>query len=170
VKEGTALFRLVEVDPVKLRGLAPEEHAAEIEVGQKVRVNVEAYAEDFWGKVSRINPQVDQASRTFHIEVVIPNPKRLLKPGGFAKALVQTQVDSKVVCVSQKAVAWFAGVSKVYVMRGGKAAEVPVETGRRLGEYVEIVKGLSGDEAIIISSVNRLANGVAVVVGERGRQ
>ena len=168
VKEGTPLFRLVEVDPVKLRALAPEWNAAEIAVGQKVRVNVIAYPDDFWGQVSRINPQVDQASRTFQIEAVIPNAKRLLKPGGFAKASVQTQVDTKVLFVPQKAVAMFAGVSKVFVIRDGKAAEIVVETGRRPGDLVEIVRGLKGDESVIITGANRLAGGVPVVTSERG--
>ena len=167
VKEDTPLFRLVEIDPIKLRALAAERYAAEIATGQKVRVNVHAYpGENFWGKVSRINPQVDAANRTFQVEVIIPNPKAQLKPGGFAEAWVQTLMDAKVIFVPQEAVVTFAGVSKVYVNQGGKAAEIVVETGRQREKDIEIVRGLRGDESVIISLSNRLAGGVPVVVSE----
>lgn len=164
--EGIPLFRMLEDDPVKLRALAPEKHAAEIEVGQKVRVAVEAYAEEFWGHVSRVNPQVDPANRTFQLEALIPNPRHLLKSGGFARASVQTRMAPNIVFAPVGAVASFAGVSKVYVVRDGKAVAIAVETGARVGDDVEIVKGLSGNESVIVSSLNKLANGVPVVVSE----
>lgn len=164
VKEGTPLFKLVEVDPMKLRALVPEKHAAEIALGQKVRVNVEAYPDDFWGHVARINPEVDQASRTFQIEVVIPNPRRSLKPGGFAKASVHTRIDPNVLFVPAKTVATFAGVTKVYTIRDGKAVEMVVETGPRRGDAVEIVRGLKQGESVIVTGSSRLAGGVPVKV------
>ncbi|MGE5609571.1 MAG: efflux RND transporter periplasmic adaptor subunit [Bacillota bacterium] len=167
VKDDTATFRLIDDDPVKLQAYVPERHVAEVQVGQKVRVTVEAYSQEFWGKVSRVNPQVDPANRTFLIEVVIPNSKRLLKPGGFAKASVHTQTDSNVVFAPLRAVVSFAGVSKVYVIRNGKAAEIIVETGQRRDDYVEITKGLTGKENVIVSGLNRVANGVPVVLSDK---
>lgn len=167
VKDDTPLFRLIDDDPVKMQAYVPEKHVAEIHVGQKVRVTVEAYSQEFWGQVSRVNPQVDPANRTFQIEVIIPNGKRLLKPGGFAKASVQTQKDPNVIFAPQRAVVSFAGVSKVYVIRNGKAAEVVVETGQKQDDYVEITKGLKGDEAVIVSGPNRLANGVPVDLSDK---
>jgi multidrug efflux system membrane fusion protein len=102
--------------------------------------------------------------------VIIPNPQRLLKPGGFCKASVQTQIDPNVIFVPLRAVVSFAGVSKVYVIRGNKAAEVLVDVGQRRGEYVEIIKGLSGNESVIVSGLNRIANGVAVALTDKATE
>lgn len=166
VKEGTPVFRLVDDNPVKLRATAPERFVAAIRVGQKVQVRVEAYDRDFSGVVSRTNPQIDPANRMFQFEVLVDNPERLLKPGGFARASVMTDVQDNVVFVPHQAVSTFAGVSKVFVVRDGKAAEAIVETGQRVRDDVEIVKGLKGTEQIAVTGVNRLTNGspVALVV------
>jgi multidrug efflux pump subunit AcrA (membrane-fusion protein) len=167
IKEGTAAFRLVDDDPVKLRATAPERHVAEIRPGQKVRVRVEAYDREFWGQVSRTNPQIDPLNRMFQFEVLVENPERLLKPGGFARASVMTSMQDNVVFVPQQAVYTFAGVSKVFVVREGKAAEAIVETGQRVGDEVQIVKGLKGAERVAVTGVNRLTNGSAVALVER---
>jgi multidrug efflux pump subunit AcrA (membrane-fusion protein) len=165
VKEGTALFRLVSDDPVKLRAITPEKYVADIKTGHKVRVIVEAYAQDFWGVVSRTNPQIDPANRTFQFEVLIPNAEHLLKPGGFAKGQVQVRVDSKAVLAPEKAIVSFAGISKVYVVRDGKAAEVVVKTSpNKRGEFVEILQGLTGTEEVVVTGLNKLAPGVSVSV------
>lgn len=167
IKEGSPAFRLVDDNPVKLRATAPERHVAEISPGQKVRVRVEAYAQDFWGQVSRTNPQIDPLNRMFQFEVLVENPDRLLKPGGFARGSVLTSMQDNVVFVPQQAVYTFAGVSKVFVVREGKAAEAIVETGKRVGDEVQIVKGLQGTEQVAVTGVNRLTNGTPVALVER---
>ena len=167
VKEGTPVFRLVDDDPVKLRATAPERFVASIRVGQKVQVRVEAYDREFSGVVSRTNPQIDPLNRMFQFEVLVDNPERLLKPGGFARASVMTDMQDNVVFVPYQAVSTFAGVSKVFVVRDGKAAEAIVETGQRVRDDVEIVKGLKGTEQIAVTGVNRLTNGSPVALVDR---
>lgn len=164
VKEGDALFRLVDDDPVKLRASVPERFVAQLAVGQKVQVRVEAYSNDFWGTIARLNPQIDPANRTFQVEVVVPNRDRRLKPGAFAKAWVQTHVDAKAVFVPKEAILSFAGVNKVFVIREGKAIEALVEVDLKPGDWREVFSGLAGNEQVAVSGLNRLANGVAVVV------
>jgi RND family efflux transporter MFP subunit len=133
-------------------------------VGQPVAVTVEAYRESFPGTVSRINPQIDPANRTFQIEVLVSNEKRLLRAGGFARGRVQTRVLPDVVFVPQEAVVTFAGINKVFTVKDGKAAEIGVELGDRQGEFVEVTKGLKGQEAVVVTGTSKLANGVAVSV------
>jgi multidrug efflux pump subunit AcrA (membrane-fusion protein) len=166
VKEGTPMFRLIADDPVKLRASVPERYIAEVKVGQNVSVRVESYQDAFKGKLTRINPQVDPANRTFQIEAVIANPERLLKPGSFARASVLTRTDPKVVFAPIESVTTFAGVSKVFTVNNGKAKEMLVETGdhRDRDNTVEIVKGLQGDEKVVVEGVSKLATGVPVKI------
>jgi len=169
VKEGSPLFRLVDDNPLKLRAAVPERYLSAIRAGQTVTLKVESYDRQFEGRIARINPQIDPASRTFQIEATVPNPQRLLKPGGFATARVHTHASTGVVLAPRRAVVSFAGTSKVYVARGGRAVEVVVRTGQEAGDEVEILSGLRGDEQLIMSGHSRLAGGAPVKVRDSGR-
>lgn len=161
----TPLFRLVDDDPLKLRAAVPERFFRDLVIGQKVTLRIEAYPQEFHGEVTRINPQVDPANRTFQIEVLVPNADGRLPAGAFARAAVQTHVQDGVVLVPREAVVSFAGVDKVFAIEGGnKSREVQVELGETRGNEIEVVKGLKGGEQVAVSGTGRLANGVAVEV------
>jgi multidrug efflux pump subunit AcrA (membrane-fusion protein) len=165
-KAVTPLFRLVDDDPLKLRSAVPERYFRDIAVGQKVSLTIEAYPDTFTGEVSRINPQIDPANRTFPVEILIPNhdPTHRLPPGAFARASIKTHIQSGVVFVPLEAVISFAGVDKVFTIKDGKAQEIPIELGDRRGNDVEVTRGLSGNERVAVSGISRLATGVAVTV------
>lgn len=164
VKEGDRLFRLVDDSLVKLRAAVPERYADQIKVGQAVTLQVESSSKPGTGKVSRINSQIDPASRTFEVEVEVPNADRALKPGAFARAFIQTHVDEGVVFVPKRAVLSFAGVDKVFLVGEGKAKEVRVDLGDRDGEWVEVKKGLKPGESVVVEGASKLATGVPVEV------
>lgn len=164
VKEGAPLLRLVDDDRVKLRTPVPERYSNEIKVGQKVRISVESSSQEFWGEVTRINPQIDPANRTFEVEVGIQNPEHLLHPGAFVRARIQTRLDPHVVYVPQEALISFAGVNKVFTVEGDRAREVEIVPGQRKGDWIEARKGLKGDESVVVSGNSKLATGVLVVV------
>lgn len=164
VREGTAMFRLVDASLIKLRAQVPERHAGQIALGQKVRVTVESHEGEFWGEVRRISPQVDPASRTFEVEAHCPNPDRLLKPGAFARARIMTRVDPSVVFVPQQSLVSFAGVNKVFTVAEGKAKAIDVEVGAPRGEWVEVRRGLRGDEPLVTAGATKLATDVPVKV------
>jgi multidrug resistance efflux pump len=158
VREGTQLFRLIDDDPLKLRAAVPEKHGPEMRVGQRVELTVEGREGTFAGTISRINPQVQQSTRAFEIEAIVPNPGRKLKPGGVAKALVHTRMDDAAVYVPEKAIQTFAGVSRVFAVRDGKAAEVQVETGEKRGAWVEVKRGLAAKDEVVVAGANRVSN------------
>src|SRR5690606_19015966 len=97
-----------------------------------------AFDKPFSGIVRRINPSVSQSTRTFEVEVLIPNADGLLKPGGFAKAAIAIRVDPTGVTVPVDAVVTFAGITKIFLMKDGKAREVRVTTGVQQTDWVEI--------------------------------
>jgi multidrug efflux pump subunit AcrA (membrane-fusion protein) len=167
----TRMFRLVIDDPLKLRASVPERHAGRIRLGQKVLLRVEAEAATFPGTVARINPQIDPANRSFEVEISVPNAEHLLKPGAFARADILTEVQPDVLLVPQRAIVSFAGVKKVYSVKDGRAVEIPVETGTRIDEWVEVSKskGLKAGDPVIVEGVNRLAAGVPVTVRQPAR-
>jgi multidrug efflux pump subunit AcrA (membrane-fusion protein) len=156
------MYRLVDDDPLKLRAPVREQYVGEMRVGQRAMVRVDAYDREFAGRVARISPQVDPGSRTFQIEIVIPNGEGLLRPGGFARARVETRLQDNVVFVPRDAVVTFAGVTKVFTVKDGKAQELVVDVAPTSGAEIEVTRGLKGGEAIIVKGANRLATGVPV--------
>ncbi|MBI2361109.1 MAG: efflux RND transporter periplasmic adaptor subunit [Deltaproteobacteria bacterium] len=166
VKVGAPLFTIVQDQPVKLRGLIPERFAPEIRVGQVVEVKVDAFpARPFQGKLVRVSPAAELASRSFAIEALIDNSERILKPGFFAKASIVTRMDAGALTVPQQALVQFAGLTKVFVVQGDIARERVVETGVRVGKNeVEITKGLKPGELVAVSGLSRLTDRAAVQV------
>lgn len=164
VREGTPVFRLIDSDIVKLRARVPERYSQVVKIGQNVTLRVESLTETPAGRVTRINPQVDPANRTFEVEVEVPNPGHALKPGAFAKAWIETREDPRVVFVPQDSVMSFAGVNKVFVVEGETAHEAIVTLGERLDTWVEAVTGVKGGERVVTSGAAKLAEGMKITI------
>ena len=82
---------VVRVDPLKVTGEIPEKMAPWIKVGQPVELHVDAYPDKaITGKMSRISPAVNTATRAFPFEALVPNDGALLKPGTFARVSIAT--------------------------------------------------------------------------------
>jgi HlyD family secretion protein len=97
------------------------------------------------------------------VEAEVPNERGQLRAGAFARADIVTEVAQPIVTVPASSLVVFAGVEKVLVVRGGKTAEVRVQTGRRLGEEIEILEGLKRGESVVDKPGN-LTGGQAVSV------
>jgi len=169
IRENTPVATIVQMNPLKLKSAIQEKHASLIRPGQGVEFDVEAFLNrKFKGKIAYVSPAVDQATRTFAVEALVDNADRQLKPGFFAKGVVLTHVDDKVLAVQEDAVSTLAGVSTVYVIEDGKARQQQVTLGARQNKLVEVTSGLKGDETLATSNLSQLATGVSVYVDDEG--
>ena len=167
VKEKTPLFRLVTTDPLKFRGTVPERFAPEVAVGQEVKVQVEAFQDQsFLGRIERVSPAVDIDTRSLTLEVRVPNPEEILKPGFFTKGIIFTRRQSGVTFVPENALLYFVGITKVFVVSNGEAVERLVKTGVTQDGMVEIIDGIKPGELVATSSLDQLFNGARVRVEE----
>lgn len=162
----TTLFRLVIDRPLKLQAQVPECHAAEVRVGQAAELEAECCpGEHFAGTVARINPAVDRASRTFLVEVHVPNADRRLRAGGFARARILTRIEPQARTVPEEALVRFAGVTKVFVVEKGQARAVPVAAGASGTDggraWVEVAGELPTAARVVTSGQSQLADGTA---------
>ena len=152
VKSGTEVCRLVLDQTLKLRLPVPERFSGEVQEGQKVDVVSAAFSEPFLGTLTRVNPGVDPTTRTFDVEIQIPNPEHKLKPGGFAHATIYTREDKHAATVPLAAVSTFAGVTKVFLAEHGRARAVPVKLGVQTTEWAEIASPALPEHAEVITS------------------
>lgn len=163
IRENTPVVSLVQMNPLKLRTGIQERHAAVITPGLPAEFRVESYPEEvFKGTVANVSPAVDQGTRSFTVDILVDNRERKLKPGFFAKGVVFTRLDQNVMAVPEAAVSTLAGVAAVFVIEGGNVRQQIVSTGARVGNMLEIVTGLKGDERLAASNLSQLANGVSV--------
>jgi RND family efflux transporter MFP subunit len=152
VRPGTEICKLVITETLKLRVPVPEAYTAEVRLGQKVDVMLAAYPAPSIGAVTRINPAVDAATRTFEVEIQVPNPKGQLKPGSFAKVNILTRMDAQAVTVPLSALVNFAGINKLFVAENGRAKEVQITTGVQTNDWVEITTPRIDRGAQVITS------------------
>ena len=163
IPEQTPVVTIVQMNPLKLRTAVQERNAELIRPNQPVQFRVESLpGRVFEGRVAFISPTVDQATRTFPVEVLVDNGARMLKPGFFAKGVILTRKDENVLAVPEEAVSTLAGVSAVFVIEKDKARQQTVTIGARDGKLLEVLSGLKGDEVLATSNLSQLATGVAV--------
>jgi RND family efflux transporter MFP subunit len=163
IRENTPVATIVRMNPLKFRTAVQEKYANMIHQNQPVEFSVEAFPnETFTGRIAFISPAVDQASRTFAAEVLVENASRKLKPGFFAQGHVNIGRDQNVIGIPDATVSSLAGVNSVYVVENGVVHQQTVQLGQRVGNMVEVVSGLKGDETIAASNLNQLVTGVKI--------
>jgi len=134
-----------------------------IKIGQRADVRAEAYPNEvFEGTVTRIVQALNRATRTMTVEVDLPNKDHRLKGGMFARVEVLVGKHPQAIQIPLDAVSRLEESQYVYVVKDGKAHQVPVELGARAENRVEVVKGLTGDEQVIVSGKDLVSEGAAV--------
>jgi RND family efflux transporter MFP subunit len=167
IRENTPVVTIVQMNPLKVKTAIQERYAGLVSPGLTVEFWVEsAPGQKFVGKVSNVSPSVDQATRTFPVEILVDNRDRRLKPGFFAKGVIFTHRDENVMVISEDAISTLAGVSNVYVIENGKVRQQMVTLGIRLGTLYELTGGLKGDEILAASNLTLLATGVPVKIAQ----
>ena len=163
-QSGTPVVTLVRTDPLRLRLEVAERDAAAVRLGQALRLRVEGHTNLIAGKIARLSPAISEQSRMLIVEADIPNDGAL-RAGQFVRAEIVTNERDPGLAVPAAAIVAFAGLEKVVTIADGKALEKTVTTGRRDGDWVEIVTGLKPGETVVLNPGN-LRTGQPVVVNE----
>jgi multidrug efflux pump subunit AcrA (membrane-fusion protein) len=160
------VMAVVRVDPLKVTGEIPEKMVPWISVGQQVELQVDAYPDKtIAGKMSRISPAVNTATRAFPFEALVPNGDALLKPGTFARVRIQTNKTDRVLTLPYAALQYRYGVNRVFVVTGDRLVAKELRVGERLGDRIEIVSGIEPGEPVAITDVDKLVDGLKVSAG-----
>ncbi len=145
------ILTVQDIATVKVQIEVPERDIARVKVGAPVSVVADPYAgESFSGTVARVTHSLDPRTRTMGIEVEIPNPGAKLKPGMFAR--VEALVDKRVNALTIPVEAIRLGEAKpaVMVVRNGIVEDVPVELGVSDARSVEVLRGISEADQVIL--------------------
>jgi RND family efflux transporter MFP subunit len=163
VKAQMPVMAVVRVDPLKVVAEIPEKMAPWIKEGQPVQLQVDAYPDrTFIGKVSRISPAVNPATRAFPFEALVPNQDAVLKPGTFARVHIESGKVDTVLTLPYEVMQYRYGVNRVFAIDGDKVTARELKVGDRLGDRIEIISGVKAGDRVAATDVDKLADGVKV--------
>ena len=172
VAAGTQGFTLGDIHLVKAVFGVPDTLLSSIQLGKKQNILTESYPQEFTGRITAISPQADQKSRTFQVEVTIPNEKELLKAGMVATLdLGESKLKQPVLVIPLSAIVSAGDGSKafsVYVVTGEPGKETAhrrnVQPGGTYGNKVEINSGVNFGERVISNGATLVVDGQTVRV------
>jgi membrane fusion protein, multidrug efflux system len=160
VSQNAAIVDVVDISRVRLVVNIVERDLKELQSGDAAKVEVDAYpGEMFRGRIARVAPVLDPATRTAPIEIEIPNPDFRLKPGMYARVGVTTDVKKDTLVVPINAVADLGGRRGVFQHLNGVAIFRTVELGTEGEEVVEVLGGLVEGDQIITTGARALRDG-----------
>lgn len=170
VSRGTELFTLVRNETLELTAAVPERSASSIVPGQRVRFD--AAGRRFEGRVARISPTIDPASRSVTVYVQVPNTTGALRGGTFATGVVVARLIEGALVVPLTAVRQTAAREQfVYRIAGGTVEQVSVALGitNESAGIAEVLSGLASGDRVIVGNVGGIGRGmpVQVIGGDR---
>jgi RND family efflux transporter MFP subunit len=192
VGPNSPVVAVVDIRTVRMVANLIEKDSKRVPAGTSAAVEVDAFpGEKFAGRVSRVAPVFDPATRTAEMEIEIPNTGYRLKPGMYARVHLTVESKTNALTVPRNAVVEIDGKSGVFVAaqageRGGQGAAtpadgkpapaamtakfLPVQTGIRDGEHIEITSGIDDGARVITTGAGALKDGDRIVAaGGQGR-
>ncbi|HXW08470.1 MAG TPA: efflux RND transporter periplasmic adaptor subunit [Vicinamibacterales bacterium] len=187
VGPNSPIVQVVDLQTVRMVANMVERDVSRVSAGTAAAVEVDAFpGEQFKGRVSRVAPVFDPATRTAEMEIEVPNPGFRLKPGMYARVQLTVDTRPNALAVPRNALIDFEGRQGVFVAEpaaagtGGPAPAsnagpaplvakfVAVQVGIRDGEHIEVT-GLPDGAQIITTGAGALRDGDRIMAsGQRG--
>jgi membrane fusion protein (multidrug efflux system) len=170
VRTGEKVASIVVIDPVKVLVKAPEKDIPHLKLGDKVGVVLSLLDNKrLEGNISYISVVGDPATRTYNVEITVPNPKRQVLPSMIASVVFMKRQIPDAITVPLVSVLPRGDFAAVFVENDGIARERPVELGILEGSRVQILKGLEAGDRLVIEGQRRLSDGDPVKVFESSK-
>lgn len=165
---GMPILTVMQIDRLKVKLNISEQYFPKVRSGMAAEITTDMYpGKVFEGKVSLIAPAIDPATRTFMIEVTVPNAGGELRPGMFGRTKL-TFGTSDGIMIDDIAIQRQLGTNDKYVFVdvNGVAERRMVLTGTQIGTRVEILSGVNAGDRVITSGVAQLMQGSEIEITE----
>jgi RND family efflux transporter MFP subunit len=168
----TVILQVVDIGTVRLVANLVEKGFKKVTPGVEAKVQVDTFAgEDFIGRVSRVAPVFDPATRTAQMEIEVPNPGFRLKPGMYARVRLTVERRPDALTVPANAVVDTDGKRGVFTVKDQTAKFIETKIGLSDGQRIEVLDGVQEGERVITTGALALRDGdrVALVSDSAGR-
>ncbi len=175
IDEGTPVVTLQTIDPIYADFSMPQQRFSLLEQGAEVHLTTDAAPEQiFKGKITAINPEIDQATRSVRVRATLINQGEKLRPGMFANVEVLLSSEATVLQIPATAVLYAPYGDTVFVIDEQKdensgekqlvLRQQVVRLGSARGDYVSVLEGLNEGEQVVTTGVFKLRPKMAVVI------
>jgi multidrug resistance efflux pump len=160
VKDTTPILTLMDLSEMKMVVNVIEKEFIHLQKGQAVKITVTAFPDRvFTGRIEIITPALELQSRTAEIQISIPNPGLVMKPGMFGRAEILLRSNPQAVLVPIQSLMTEGGQDWLYVLKDDKVARRPVRKGAVRDTVVEILQGVIPGERVITAGQTALKDG-----------
>ncbi|MCK5295950.1 MAG: efflux RND transporter periplasmic adaptor subunit [Alphaproteobacteria bacterium] len=169
VASGMILLRIVNQTSLRTDINLPEIDFERISKGIPAVITVDSFSkQEFYGKVTVINPMIDQKTRTFRVRIEISNPSEKLVDGMFVRVKLSAK-KRMTLAVPRTALQHLSGSGTfyVFVINKNKAFKRAVKIGATNNQYAEVLEGLTKNEKVVTSGAGKLRSGVKVNVQQK---
>jgi RND family efflux transporter MFP subunit len=168
VGTNTPIVNVLKLDSMITDVKVPEEHMGDLHAGSRALVAIDAFGgQIFEGRVARIAPVLDAATRSGSVQVEIPNPGSQLKAEMSARIQMEIGSEHRSVIIPRDAVVMRGQITGVNVLEGDRVRFQQIETGGTTDQGVEVVTGLKPGVSIVTRGSQGLQDGAAVIVQGR---
>ncbi len=170
VAPGMPMAAVVDLSSVLIRTSISERDAVRVQKGMPVDVYIPALADlRFAGQVHSVGVRSDMMTRSFPLEIVIPNAEGKLLSGMSARSSIRLEDKTGAIVIPAGAVVEQYGEPIVFTVQEGVARRKDIVLGKREGDRVEVLEGLTAGERLIVQGQWSVKDGTAVeTVGKPG--
>jgi membrane fusion protein (multidrug efflux system) len=169
VDAGKPIVSLQSLTPVYADFSLPQQVLSEIRTGMIVRVSMDTYSNKvFEGKLTAVNPHLDQITRSMRLQATLENPDQLLRPGMFARIELVLPAVKDVLVIPATSILSAPYGDSVYLIEsntngpGSIVRQQFVRVGHARGDFVSIESGLKAGDHVVSAGLFKLRNGAAV--------
>lgn len=157
-----SVVTVMEINPLKISLNVSEQYYPLIKKGMNAEVTSDVYSDKrFDARVYLVAPTINPATRSFEVELELPNKDNLLKPGMFVRVSMDLgEVETVVVPASTVLLQEGTDIRYVFLAKGDTAERMDVMLGKRFNDKLEIISsGINEGDKLIIEGQARLING-----------
>lgn len=172
VSMSSVITKIGDIDNLQISAKVPERYVADLEIGQKAEITLQAYEGDvFAAKVVRISPVVDAATRTKEIILNFDKNYEKVNAGMFAKIKLYTNDYSGYPAVPQDSLVNNNDNYYMYVVKDDDTVEKrQVKLGQNVDGYYQILDGVFAGETVVVEGMLTLTDGSKIRDVNKGGQ
>lgn len=165
VTVGQGVVTLTDIKHLRIEYNVPEKYLPLLKGGQEVKITTATYPEKiFVGNLLFISPTINTDNRSISLYAEIANENNLLAAGMFVDVAQSLGTEEQVLMIPARSLVPILDGEEVYKIVNGKAFATSIVIGKRIGESVQVIEGLSPGDMIITDGQLKVRNGAPVTV------
>lgn len=164
---GTVITTIDDIKKIKVDFSVPEKYLSLITNGCKIEAtSIALPGKKFHGTVQAVSPRISATSRSISVRGIIENDDYLLRSGMMLNVTIEMQ-DRNAIQVPESAILNVGEKHYVYVVDSeNKAKQREIEIGERRDHLVEVTKGVTSSDTIIVDGVVKISDGDIVKISK----